>query len=177
MVNNVLSKALLFDRNFQLLGFFTDAKDVAANLMQKHPNADFCYMPHDSNKSHHARLQLAPFADANTVAELETPAELLKIINKVQNEVNNDPDTISFLAVQHEDFVIRYKIRTVTGFLRSLYKLFSAIGEKSYEKLESLLWYQNKNLRKIFELETGVKLGTSDKSMRLALKNWLASIE
>lgn len=51
-------------------------------------------------------------------------------------------------------------------------KLLKAITAKDKEFLESILFTGNKNFRAIFEVETGISLGKSNKSMKEALKGW-----
>lgn len=89
---------------------------------------------------------------------------------------NEDPErfyrTGESRGLNREKWLASCRYNDMERSKKGVEKLLNAIVAKDKVFLESILFTGNKNFRKIFEVETGVLLGKTDKSMKAALKGW-----
>lgn len=73
-----------------------------------------------------------------------------------------------------EQFKDAFTTSDITKAHKTLGRIVEAIEARDLQALKDRLWYDNKISRKFFTAYTGVELGKTDKSMRLAIDQWAA---
>jgi hypothetical protein len=147
-----------------IVGFCADTLGAMSTSFREH-GAVYGYSPSRS------KIFTADDLPKLTVdSGFEAPTILLKWINKVVSEIISDADTIKRVANQSDR--AGYIIIWAVGILKGFIKLDHAIQRKDIGLLKELLWYENKKYRGFFQESTGVDLGKTDKSMRLAIDKW-----
>lgn len=163
----------LFNKQLELVGFCIDTQDGIAKAMMEHENIYLATSPSLDKIFQKSNLFDRLNENNQAQSEFQSPDRLVKWANKLNQDMFADEDTVRLLADKADLFKHQYKINCFLGILKGLRRLYTAINEKDGKQLKELLWYQNKNYRAIFEEETGVKLGKTDKSMRIAIDDWM----
>lgn len=173
-MNNIQARvSTLFNEQLELVGFCIDTQDGIAKAMLEHENIYWAASPSLGKVFQKSDLFDRLNENNQAQSEFQSLGGLVKWANKLNQDILADEDVIRLLAEKSDLFKRQYKINCFLGILKGLRKLYSAIMEKDEKQLKELLWYQNKNYRAIFEEETGVKLGKTDKSMRIAIDDWM----